>query len=322
MHNLDVSIIIPCHNGARYLPKLAASLRPLLTPQMEVILVDDGSTDGSAGLGQRLLPEAVCVTQTNRGLGATRNRAAEMARGEFLQLLDVDDTIEPGKFAAQLAFARKQALDVVYSDWRMVIVDHHDLETTEPWVAAEAKAEIVEALLGGWWYPPNAALVRADAFRAAGGCDATLGNTCEDFDLWVRLGIAGYRFGHVAGKYANYYRYLQVRSMSRKNPREFFDGEAGIILNAVHLLEEKRAATPARRAAAARRLYGVARNFYGFDTARYDELKREVFRLDPRFRPAGARSYRLCSRLFGLPAAEKLAWFKRGLTRGKANSRP
>jgi len=298
MNNLDVSIIIPCHNGARYLPKLAASLRPLLTPQIEVILVDDGGTDESAELFQRLLPEAICLRQSNQGPGAARNRGAEVARGEFFQLLDADDSIESGKLTAQLAFAKKHALDVVYSDWRMVLVDQGG-ETREPWVQAAATKEVVEALLGGWWFATAAALVRATAYRSVRGCDVTLHNTCDDFDLWVRLGIAGFRFGHVPGPFANYYRYQCVRSISRQNRRQFLEGEARIILNAMRLLEEKQGASLARRAAAAQRLYGVARNFYGWDEARYHDLTREVFGLDPQFRPGGAMGYRLCSRCSG-----------------------
>ena len=314
---MDISIVVPCYNGAKYLPKLADCLKPLLTPRVELILVDDGSTDGSAELFQSLLPEAICLKQENKGLGATRNRAVEIARGEFLQLLDADDTIEPGKFEAQLSFARSHSVDVMYSDWRMVTVDG-DAETCEPWVNAETKIEIVEALLGGWWYPPHAPLIRTEAFRSVGGCDPTLGNTCEDFDLCVRLGIAGFRFGYVPGNFANYYRYHQVRSMSRKNPREFFEGEARIILKAVALLEKQGAATLPRRQAAAKRLHTVARNAYTIDHDWYRWLMEEVHQLDPDFRPAGSTSYRVTARLVGFEAAERLAlWKRRRLARQK-----
>jgi glycosyltransferase involved in cell wall biosynthesis len=317
----DVSIVIPCRNGARYLPKLAGSLGPLLAPNVEVIFIDDGSTDGSGELFQRLLPEAVCVQQPNRGLGATRNRAATLARGEFLQLLDADDTIEAGKFETQLAFARARSLDVVYSDWRMVIVEDGK-ETPEDWVQAETGTEIVEALLGGWWFPPNATLVRRDAFVAVGGCDTTLGNTCEDFDLWLKLGMAGVRFGYVAGHFANYYRDLDIRSMSRVNAREFFEGEATIILRAVRQLGAEKTDTMARRRAAARRLHGVARNAFGIDNAWYQDLMEEVRTLDPQFRPTGRLPYRIAARWLGGEAAERLASWKRRMTQSRKTTIP
>jgi len=312
----DVSVVIPCCNGAKYLPRLTGSLRLLLAANVEVIFVDDGSTDGSGELFQRLFPEAVCVQQPNRGLGATRNRAAAVARGEFLQLLDADDTIEPGKFETQLAFARARSLDVVYSDWRMIIVED-EKEAPEVWVQAETCTEIVEALLGGWWYPPNAPLVRRDAFVAVGGCDTMLGNTCEDFDLWLKLGMAGFRFGYVPGHFANYYRDLAIRSMSRVNAREFFEGEAAIILRAARQLEAEKTDTTARRRAAARRLHGVARNAFGIDNSWYQELMKEIRTLDPEFRPTGRLPYRIAERWLGEEAAERLASWKRRMMQSR-----
>jgi glycosyltransferase involved in cell wall biosynthesis len=315
--SIAISIIIPCFNGERYISRLVSSLRATLNSSIEVIFVDDGSTDGSLEQFQRGIPDAVLIKQQNAGLGATRNRAVAAARGEFLQLLDVDDTIEAGKFETQLAFARARSLDVVYSDWRMVTVEGGK-ETQESWVQAETRIEIVEALLGGWWYPPNAALVRRDAFVAVGGCDTTLGNTCEDFDLWLKLGMAGFRFGYVPGHFANYYRYLRIRSMSRVSGREFFEGEAAIILRAVRQLQAEKMDTMARRSAAARRLHSIARNAFRIDKDWYQGLIREVRTLDPRFRPTGRLPYRIAERWLGGEAAERLAsWTRQMIRRGR-----
>ena len=311
--SVAISIIIPCFNGAQYISRLVSSLRAILDSSIEVIFVDDGSTDDSLEKFQRGMPEAILIKQQNAGLGATRNRAVTVAHGEFLQLLDVDDTIEFGKLPSQLEFARMHSLDVVYSDWRMMIVDG---ESEEPgaWLHAEAQAEIVEALLGGWWFPPNAALIRKRAFTEIGGSDATLANTCEDFDLWIRLAIAGYRYGYVPGKFANYYRYKEVASMSRRDPMEFFAGEACIIRRAITLLSAQHAATKCRRAAAARRLHNIARNLFLKDRPGYAKLMKEVRELDPRFRPTGTLFYRLTSRLLGCEKAEYLAGLKRTLS--------
>jgi glycosyltransferase involved in cell wall biosynthesis len=308
--SVAVSIIIPCFNGARYIPRLVSSLRPALNSSTEVIFVDDGSTDGSFEQFQQRMPEAVLIKQQNAGLGTTRNRAVAAAHGEFLQLLDVDDTIEFGKLPRQLEFARLHSLDIVYSDWRMVIVDG-PLEEAGPWVHAKAEVEIIEALLDGWWFPPNAALIRKEAFMTIGGCDSTLRNTCEDFDLWIRLAIAGFRYGYLPGRFANYYRYKEVPSMSRKDAREFFEGEASIILRAVRQLQAEKTDTTARQSAAARRLHAVARNAFGIDNAWYQGLMKEIRTLDPQFRPMGSLPYRIVERWLGGDAAERLASWKR-----------
>jgi glycosyltransferase involved in cell wall biosynthesis len=313
---IDISIIIPCFNGARYIPRLVSSLRPVLDSSTEVIFVDDGSTDDSLEQFQRCIPEAVLIKQQNAGLGATRNRAVTLAHGEFLQLLDVDDTIEFGKLPRQLNFAQTHSVDVVYSDWRMVIVDGES-EEAKAWVNAKAEVEIVEALLGGWWFPPNAALIRKEAFVTSGGCDSTLGNTCEDFALWIRLAIAGFRYGYLPGRFANYYRYKEVPSMSRKDAREFFEGEAAIILRAVRQLEAEKMDTMARRSAAARRLHAVARNAFGIDNAWYQALMKEIRTLDPQFRPTGRLPYRIAERWLGGEAAERLASWNRRMRRSR-----
>jgi glycosyltransferase involved in cell wall biosynthesis len=308
--NVSVSIIIPCYNSAWALPTLVNCLIPLLSDDVEVIFIDDGSTDNSFELFSRLLPSATRLRQENCGVGATRNKAVEIARGEFVQLLDADDTINPGKLEAQVTYARAHGLDVVYSDWRMVIVEN-GCELREPVVHAETQMEIVEALLGGWWFPPCAALIRKQAFFSIGGCDATLINTCDDFDLWVRLGIADFKYGYLAGHFANYYRYKQVRSTSRKNPREFAEGEERIILKALELLEDQRTLTLPRRRAAARRLHAVARNVYTIDEQWFIRLFEQIYRLDPDFKPQGPHIYRIAAHLLGLIRAEKLAAWKR-----------
>jgi glycosyltransferase involved in cell wall biosynthesis len=307
-----VSVIIPCFNSAWCLHNLAHSLKPFLSENIEIIFIDDGSSDDSFTLFKTLMPSSICLRQENQGLGATRNKAAEIAKGEFLQLLDADDTLEPGKLEAQVAYAHKHDLDVVYSDWRMVIVDRGQ-ELREPVVHAEATTDIIEALLGGWWFPPNAGLIRRTAFTSIGGCDESLGNTCEDFDLWVRLAIAGFKYGYLPGYFANYYRYTQILSMSRKDPREFFEGEEKIILKALKLLKEREKLTDRHRRATALRLHHLARNVYKFDKQWYTNLLAEIYTLQPNFKPLGSKAYRLLADLLGLKSAEKLAVLKRKL---------
>ena len=99
-----VSILIPCYNAA---PWLAATLESALAQtwaDKEIILVDDGSTDGSLALAQAYAGRGVRIfAQPNAGASAARNRALREARGDYFQFLDADDLLSPGKLAAQLA---------------------------------------------------------------------------------------------------------------------------------------------------------------------------------------------------------------------------
>jgi len=94
-----VSTIVPVHNGARYLHQALESLRSELTPGDEIIVVDDGSTDGSAELAASWKGPVQVLKQTNAGPAAARNRALTAASGEWIAFLDADDLAMPDRLA-------------------------------------------------------------------------------------------------------------------------------------------------------------------------------------------------------------------------------
>jgi glycosyltransferase involved in cell wall biosynthesis len=111
-----VSILIPCYNAA---PWLAATLESALAqtwPNKEIILVDDGSSDGSVAIAQRFAARGVRVfSRPNAGASAARNHALREAHGDFFQFLDADDLLSPGKLTAQLALLATRAPGTVAS---------------------------------------------------------------------------------------------------------------------------------------------------------------------------------------------------------------
>lgn len=94
-----VFIIIPSYNHGRYLRSAISSVLAQSYDDFEIIVVDDGSTDDSVPMCQQYGSAVPCVSQANRGLAAARNRGLEMARGDWLQFLDVDDLIAKDKLA-------------------------------------------------------------------------------------------------------------------------------------------------------------------------------------------------------------------------------
>jgi glycosyltransferase involved in cell wall biosynthesis len=97
---MNVSVVIPVHNGSRYLGEAIASVQAQTMPPTEVIVVDDGSTDGSGELALSL--GAVCVRQEQAGSGPARNAGAREARGEAIAFLDADDLWAPRKLELQV----------------------------------------------------------------------------------------------------------------------------------------------------------------------------------------------------------------------------
>lgn len=113
-----VSVIIPSYNCAPYLAEAIESALGQTLPPDEVIVVDDGSTDGSLEIAQGYGPPVHVTRQENAGVSAARNRAIEQATGDWLAFLDADDIWAPAKLDRQLA-AVEDHTDVVclFSDF-------------------------------------------------------------------------------------------------------------------------------------------------------------------------------------------------------------
>jgi glycosyltransferase involved in cell wall biosynthesis len=103
-----VSVVIPSYNSAPWLEETIASVRAQTWRQYEIIIVDDGSTDGSGDLAERISgADMRVVRQANAGQCAALNRGMREAQGEFTQYLDADDLIAPDKIAIQMARLRE-----------------------------------------------------------------------------------------------------------------------------------------------------------------------------------------------------------------------
>jgi len=98
-----ISVIMPIYNAAAYLPETLSSLRAQNWSDLEVIGVDDGSTDGSPEVFQEHCPRGILLRQPNRGPSHARNAAIAAATGSFITFLDSDDLWPEGKLARQLA---------------------------------------------------------------------------------------------------------------------------------------------------------------------------------------------------------------------------
>src|SRR5262245_8955862 len=110
-----LSVVIPVYNGTLYLPELIRSLSAQQRAPDEVIFVDDGSTDGSAAMIERLgagLDGLRVIQQKNQGQAAARNSGLRQARGRYVAFLDADDLAEPGMYATLVGLAEAEQPDI------------------------------------------------------------------------------------------------------------------------------------------------------------------------------------------------------------------
>lgn len=107
MSGESVSVVIPVRNGAAYLAEAVTSVRAQTHPVLEIIIVDDGSTDDTPAVIAALEGDIRSVRQATGGAGAARNHGASLARGDWLAFLDADDLWAPRKLELQLAWMRE-----------------------------------------------------------------------------------------------------------------------------------------------------------------------------------------------------------------------
>ena len=191
-----VSVVIPCFNAGRYIAAAIHSVQEQHWSALEIVVVDDGSTDDSADLVASNFPDVRLIRQANQGVAAARNRGIREASGAWIAFLDADDIWLPGKLRAQADALRSDpAARVVYTAWQVWAG-----ETLRP-----SAAEVESLLAGaddpsrwqgpsGWIYPDllldcalwtSTVVAHRSVFDEIGLFDTGL-RIGEDYDLWLR----------------------------------------------------------------------------------------------------------------------------------------
>lgn len=215
-----VSIIIPCYNAERWLAATLESALAQTWPHCEIILVDDGSTDGSLAVAQAYAARGVRVlTQPNAGASAARNRAWREAQGEFLQFLDADDLISPGKLAAQVSLLSDRAPDTLATcAWGRFAGDPAAAQFVDTDVFRDFAPVEFLVLAGetGAMMHPSAWLVPRSVAERAGPWNEEL-TLNDDGEYFARVALASAGLAFTADPGArSYYRSGLPGSLSRR----------------------------------------------------------------------------------------------------------
>ena len=219
-----VSVIVPSYNYGHLLPATLESVRSQTWDAWECIVVDDGSTDDTSAIAlahARRDERFRCVRRDNGGLAAARNSGLVAARGDYVQLLDADDLLEPRKLEAHARLlAREPDVGLVYGDVRYFDsatgARRRGLSSDEAWMpgVSGSGSTLLRALLRANIMVVNSALVRRAVVDRVGWFDETL-RSLEDWDYWIRCALAGttFRFLDEAGALALVR--VHARSMSQ-----------------------------------------------------------------------------------------------------------
>jgi GT2 family glycosyltransferase len=186
--------VVPIYNAERFLAAALDSALEQTGVALEVVVVEDGSSDGSGAILSRYADRVRVAHQDHRGPAAARNAAIREARGEYIALLDADDRFRPGKLARQAGVLEGQPdVGIVYTGWDVVDGDGSPLPH-QGWSREEG--DVLPRLLLGNLAHPVAVLLRREQILDAGGFDETL-QVNEDWDLFLRLTLRGARWACV-----------------------------------------------------------------------------------------------------------------------------
>ncbi|QJE94285.1 glycosyltransferase family 2 protein [Luteolibacter luteus] len=185
-----VSICIPCHNAAAYVAAALDSVLAQTWPSIEIIVVNDGSTDDSAAILDRYLPKGVRVIHERMGSAAkARNRAAAEATGDFIKFFDADDLLSPAHIELQMKRLAGRCDAIAVSEWGRFYDDDPSTFRPNPqsvWRDMEGTEWLVEALHDARpMMQPGMFLIPRAILEASGGWDEEL-SLIDDFEFFSR----------------------------------------------------------------------------------------------------------------------------------------
>lgn len=200
------SVVVPAHDAAATLGPCVRSVLAQTVPEFELIVVDDGSTDATLDLARSFTdPRVQVISRRAGGVSAARNVGIDAATGEIVAFLDSDDLLLPRYLEAVGAvFSADPAVDFVYTDaWTFDDRSRRVRKHTTAYyqrpprpAPPTARGLLRELLLRNFIIVPVA--VRRAVLNSVGVFDTTM-RGAEDWDLWVRLLVAGHRAAEAAG---------------------------------------------------------------------------------------------------------------------------
>jgi glycosyltransferase involved in cell wall biosynthesis len=209
--NVLVSVVIPCFNYGAFLEDAVASARAQSLASVEIIVVNDGSTEADTVRALRRLAEegdVLVLHQPNQGLPAARNLGIAAARGEYICCLDADDLIEPTYLEQAIAVLEGDRSFGFCGSWVQLFGDQTDV-----WRTRDFDAE--DALTGN--FTSGTSVFRHDDWEELGGYRTEMTGGFEDWEFWIRLASLGRRGASIAHPLFRHRRHGRTMTDSAKD---------------------------------------------------------------------------------------------------------
>ena len=213
-----ISVIMPAYNRAALIGGAVDSVLAQTWPNVELIVVDDGSSDNTVQVLEQYTDRITLIRQENAGPSAARNKGLAAANGEYIAFLDSDDYWYPETLATLAAYLLDHPnVDMVCGGWDYIDEQGQVIqESVNPKVhETDIRVDFFGALVLGNLFPIHSLLLRQHCFDRAGFFDPEL-HAMEDWDLWLRMAAAGCRFRAIEPPLARYRRHGECITLEPK----------------------------------------------------------------------------------------------------------
>jgi glycosyltransferase involved in cell wall biosynthesis len=303
-----VSIIIPCHNAERWLPEALESCLAQTWADREIIVINDGSSDGSLAIAKGFEHRGVYVLdQPNSGASAARNAGLRTARGEFIQFLDADDVLARDKIALQMAvFQSRPGIQLVSGEWARFFsnIQESDFAPQANWRDIAGTEFLQLYFETGAMMHPGAWLARRSLLDSSGPWDVSL-SLNDDGEYFARAMLRAPSIVFCPGA-RSYYRSNLSGSLSGRNDPKSLDSlfrSFKLVLGYLSAAD----ASPRSKAAVAHGWKWLAFELYPGRADLAREAERQALALGGSKRPLpGGGRFQLASRLLGWRLAKRL----------------
>lgn len=304
-----VSIAIPCYNAEKWITRCIESALAQDLQSIEVLVVDDGSSDKSADLIRAFGDQIHFEQQENLGGNAARNKLLEMAQGEWIQFLDADDELLPNKISSQLKEVNENT-DILYSP---VLIDtwKDGQSVTQVPTSINTDSSIEEQWIR-WELPQTGgALWSVQSLKKIGGWNIDM-PCCQEHECYLRAIKEGLNFQYTP-EALSLYRIWSEETVCRKDPRKVIEVRSKLIDDMIEYLDESEKLTPEKYDAAGQMFFEMARTFakHDIEAAYMYFIHYEQRNLIEIKGPAAPLRYQLILMFLGFPVAEKVASYLR-----------
>ena len=300
-----VSILIPVFNTRQWVGAAIDSALAQTWPDTEVIVLDDGSTDGSLDVVRAYAGRVRIHTQSNGGQNVSRNRLTEFSRGDWLVYLDADDELSAD--AVRLKLEAAGDADAVYGSMDVCSYEDGRLVRTTAFPAGTYPDTLAAAFM--WKYPNTSSFMfRRTAVQEVSGWNESI-RSCTDYDLYFRLLLTDCLL-RAAPASVSVYRLWSRQQASLEDLFRQTTTRLEVMWGVARQLDRDRRWTDAARSAFYDAALGVIRILHLVDSRRAAAEFERLRSWNPRLRPSPANfpaGYRAALRLLGFSRAERVA---------------